>query len=157
MIPAKLALWRLGSGLIALPAQVIALFLVFHGAGEAVGPLYERLLPPTGEPTRGRAREGAALFGLLLLGVPVAIAMSGAALAMIIALVRLVYHPTLVRWLVGPLIVVAGDLVLRGGGYLLRRLVFPPLRKDQPAPVRRPGSTRPASATAGRRAAPRPR
>ena len=55
MIPAKLALWRLGSGLIALPAQVIALFLVFHGAGEAVGPLYERLLPPTGEPTRGRA------------------------------------------------------------------------------------------------------
>ena len=93
MIPAKLALWRLGSGLIALPAQVIALFLVFHGAGEAVGPL----------------------------------------------------------------IVVAGDLVLRGGGYLLRRLVFPPLRKDQPAPVRRPGSTRPASATEGRRAAPRPR
>ena len=88
----KVALWRLGSGLVALPAQVISLFLVFHGAGEAVGDLYRRLLPPAGAP-RGRAREGAPLFGLLLLGIPVAMAMSGAALTMIFTLVRMVYYP----------------------------------------------------------------
>ena len=125
----KVALWRLGSGLIVLPAQVISLFLVFHGAGEAVGDLYRRLLPPAGAP-RGRAREGAPLFGLLLLGIPVAMAMSGAALTMIFTLVRMVYYPfwalsapaadlrhswggptpagaTLVHWLVGFLVSLA--------------------------------------------------
>jgi hypothetical protein len=174
----KLALWRLGSGLIALPAQVISLFLVFHGAGEAVGDLYRRLLPPG--PARGRAREGAALFGLLLLGIPVAVAMSGAALVMIFTLGRMVWYPfwalsapadelrrswggptplgaTVVHWLVGVLVLVAGDLILRGGGYLVRRLVFPPLREDQPAPLRPPGSARRASGTATRPGTPRTR
>jgi hypothetical protein len=151
----KAALWRFGSGLIALPAQVISLFLVFHGAGEAVGPLYQRLLPTA--PRRGRAREGAALFGLLLLGIPVAIAMSGAALTMIITLVRLVWHPTLGRALVAVGALVLGDLVLRGGGYLLRRMVFPPLPEDQPARVTRPGSALRSSAPAARRGRPRPR
>jgi len=175
----KVALWRLGSGLIVLPAQVISLFLVFHGAGEAVGDLYRRLLPPAGAP-RGRAREGAPLFGLLLLGIPVAMAMSGAALTMIFTLVRMVYYPfwalsapaadlrhswggptpagaTLVHWLVGVFVLVAGDLVVRGGGHLLRRLVFPPLPEDQPARVTPPGSAQRSSVPAGRRGTPRPR
>src|SRR5947209_12314687 len=106
--------WRLGGGLAALPAQVISLFLVYHGSGEAVGDLYRRLLPPDGTPRR-RPRRGAALVGCLLLGLPVAVAMSGTVLAMIVAVVRFVHHP-----LLGLLIVVAGDPVVRGGGWLQR-------------------------------------
>jgi hypothetical protein len=152
------AAWRLGGGLAALPAQVISLFLVYHGAGEAVGDLYRRLLPPTDTPPR-RARQGLALFGCLLLGLPVAIAMSAAGLVLVVALGRMAYRPfwaasagpaelrhawggpnpigaVLVYWLVGALVVVAVDLVLRGGGYLQRWLIFrrEPVRPPRPVP-----------------------
>jgi len=179
----KVVPWRYGSGLIAFPAQVISLFLVYHGAGEAVGDLYRRLLPPAGRrPGRrpGRARQGARLFGFLLLGVPVAMAMSAAALITIVAAVRMVYHPIWALsatpaqlrgtwggptalgtiagyWLAGALAIAVSDLVLRGGGYLLRRLVFPPSPEDQPAPFRRPASTRRSSGPVGPRGIARPR
>jgi hypothetical protein len=153
-------LWRFGAGLIALPAQVIALFVVFHGAPEAVGHLYRRLHPVLG-PT-GPARMGARLFGGLVLGVPVAIVMNAAALVMAVTLVRSVWYPfwafgapagdlrhswggptplgaTGVHWFLGALILVGGDLVLRGGGYLQRLLVY---RRAGSPPVPRPGSAR---------------
>jgi hypothetical protein len=166
----RLAAWRLGGGLTALPAQVISLFLVYHGAGEAVGDLYRRLLPPTSTPP-GRARQGIALFGCLLLGLPLAIVMSATGLTMAIALGRMVYCPfwaasagpaelrhawggpnpagaVLVYWLAGALVVAAGDLVLRGGGYLQRRLIFraQPVRPPRPTP-RSSGRAGPRSTT----------
>jgi hypothetical protein len=150
------AAWRVGTGLAALPAQVISLFLVYHGAGEAVGDLFRRLFPHAG----GRkARQGFALFGCLLLGLPVAIAMSAAGLVLVVTLGRMAYRPfwaasagpaelrhawggpnpitaTLVYWLVGAVVVVACDLVLRGGGYLQRFLIFrrEPVRPPSPGP-----------------------
>jgi hypothetical protein len=175
----KLALWRLGGGLVALPVQIVSLFLVIFGAGEAVGALYRRLLPPAGRGPR-RARTGVALFGCLLVGVPVAAAMSGAAAVIVVSLVRMAYYPfwaasaapvdlrhswggptplgaTAVHWLVGAVAIGAADLVLRGGGYLMRRLVLPPSSEDQPAGLTRPGSVRRSSAPVGRRGTARPR
>jgi len=147
------ALWRFGVGLIALPAHVISVFLVFHGAGDAVGPLYRRLFPPGGPGRRAPARLGALLFGCLLLGVPVAIVMNAAALAMVVV-VGWIFVPPFRAWdpIAALLVVVAGDLVLRGGGYLQRRLVFrrvpvPGTGTPRPAPDRRPASaTRPGPA-----------
>lgn len=144
------AAWRIGGGLAALPLQVISLFLVYHGAGEAVGDLYRRLIPGT----KGRARQGFALVGCLLLGLPVAIAMSATGLVLVVALGRMAYRPfwaasagpaelrhawggpnpvlaTIVYWLVGAVVVVAADLVLRGGRYLQRVLIF---RRPGPEP-----------------------
>jgi hypothetical protein len=144
------AAWRLGGGLAALPLQVISLFLVYHGAGEAVGDLYRRLLPGA----KGRARQGFKLVGCLLLGLPVAIGMSAAGLVLVVAFGRMIYRPfwvasadpaelrhawggpdpvlaTIVYWLVGAVVVVAADLVLRGGRYLQRVLVF---RRPGPEP-----------------------
>jgi len=148
---------RAGTGLVALPAHVISLFLVYHGAGEAVGDLYRRLLRMKAPP--GPARRGFALFGCLLLGLPVAIAMSAAALVLVVTLGRMAYRPfwvaaagpaelrhawggpdpvlaTIVYWLVGAVVVVACDLVLRGGGYLQRFLIFrrEPVRPPSPEP-----------------------
>jgi hypothetical protein len=160
LIRIRRAAWRLGGGLAALPAQVISLFLVYHGAGEAVGDLYRRLLPPANDPPTNdpprRARQGFALFGCLLLGLPIAIAMSAAGLVLVLALGRMAYRPfwaasagpaelrhawggpnpfgaVLVYWLVGALVVVAADLVLRGGGYLQRWLIF---RREAVTPPR---------------------
>ena len=159
------AAWRIGGALAALPLQVISLFLVYHGAGEAVGDLYRRLLPGT----RGRARQGFALVGCLLLGLPVAIGMSAAGLVLVVALGRMIYRPfwvasadpaelqhawggpnpvlaTIVYWLVGAVVVVAADLVLRGGRYLQGVLIF---RRPGPEP-RSSGRATPRS-TARRR------
>ena len=156
LIRIRRAAWRTGTGLVALPAQVISLFLVYHGAGEAVGDLFRRLFA---QPRARKARQGFALFGCLLLGLPVAIAMSAAGLILVGMLVRMAYRPfwaayagpdelrhawggpdpivaTVVYWLVGVVVVVVCDLVLRGGGYLQRWLVFrrEPVRPPSPVP-----------------------
>jgi hypothetical protein len=150
------ACWRLGAALLAFPIQVVALVVVTAGAGEAVGPLYRRLLRTVSAP----ARQGVALFGGLVLGVPVAVVLSSVAVIMLVMLVRAAYYPfwasgasagelaharggptpvgaTLVDWLVTALVLVAGDLVLRAGGLVQRRLVFGGAWVRPPRPGRR--------------------
>jgi hypothetical protein len=150
------AAWRLGGSLLAFPLQVIALVIVTAGAGEAVGPLYRRLLGGVATP----ARLGPALFGGLVLGVPVAMLLSTTAAIMVGTLGRAVYYPfwafgarpaelahswggptpagaTLVHWLVVALILVAGDLVLRVGGLVQRHLLFGRARVRPRRPGRR--------------------
>jgi hypothetical protein len=150
------ALWRLGAALLAFPVQVVALVVVTLGAGEAIGPLYRRLLLATASP----ARQGAALFGALMLGVPVAVAQSTVAVILVFTIGRAVYYPfwafgarhedlvharggptpvgaTLVLWLIAALLLVAGDLVLRASGFAQRRLVFERGRVRPPRPGRR--------------------
>ncbi len=158
------ALWRLGAALLAFPVQVVALVVVVAGAGEAVGPLYRRLLGGAATP----ARQGAALFGGLVLGVPVAVVQNVVAGIMVFTLGRAGYYPfwafgarpedlaharggptpvgaTLVLWLVAAVVLFAGDLVLRAAGFLQRRLLF------GRAGVRRPRRERRGSAGAGPR------
>ncbi len=116
--------WRVGGGLAALPAHVISIFLVYHGTGEAVGDLYRWLFPPR---LTGRvARRGVRLAGSLLLGLPVAIAMAGTALYMVITVGRAVFHPVRLVWDRPPglVVLVIGDLVLRGCARLIRALVY---------------------------------
>jgi hypothetical protein len=150
------ALWRLGAALVAFPVQVVALVVVTAGAGEAIGPLYRRLLLTAAAP----ARQGAALFGALVLGVPVAVVLSAVAVVMLFTLGRAAYYPfwayhaqpaelaqarggptpamaTLAHWLVAALILVGCDLALRAGGLVQRRLVFGPARVRPPRPGRR--------------------
>ncbi|OLB76478.1 MAG: hypothetical protein AUI14_18760 [Actinobacteria bacterium 13_2_20CM_2_71_6] len=80
-------------------------------------------------------------------GLPLGLVMSVVGLFMLATLARLVYYPfwafgapradlvnswggpspfgaTMVHWLIGVLVLVAGDLVLRAGGHLYRRLLF---------------------------------